>query len=51
MIDAPVAWLGEPGTALASVIAVDVWRGVPFVMLLMLAGLQDHSGRAVRGGR
>jgi multiple sugar transport system permease protein len=40
MIDAPVAWLGEPGTALASVIAVDVWRGVPFVMLLMLAGLK-----------
>jgi multiple sugar transport system permease protein len=36
----PVAWLGEPATALASVIAVDVWRGVPFVMLLMLAGLQ-----------
>jgi multiple sugar transport system permease protein len=39
-ITAPVAWLGEPGTALASVIVVDVWRGVPFVMLLMLAGLQ-----------
>jgi multiple sugar transport system permease protein len=39
-ITAPVAWLGEPGTALASVIAVDVWRGVPVVMLLMLAGLQ-----------
>lgn len=39
-ITTPVAWLGEPGTALASVIAVDVWRGVPFVMLLMLAGLQ-----------
>jgi multiple sugar transport system permease protein len=40
IVAAPVAWLGEPGTALASVIAVDVWRGVPFVMLLMLAGLQ-----------
>jgi multiple sugar transport system permease protein len=39
-VQAPIAWLGEPGTALASVIAVDVWRGVPFVMLLMLAGLQ-----------
>lgn len=39
-ISAPVAWLGEPVTALASVIAVDVWRGIPFVMLLMLAGLQ-----------
>lgn len=37
---APVAWLGEPTTAFLSVVAVDVWRGVPFVMLLMLAGLQ-----------
>jgi len=37
---APVAWLGEPRSALAAVIAVDVWRGVPFVMLLLLAGLQ-----------
>jgi multiple sugar transport system permease protein len=40
VVDRPLAWLGEPGLALASVIMVDVWRGVPFVMLLMLAGLQ-----------
>jgi multiple sugar transport system permease protein len=37
---APLAWLGEPLLAFASVVAVDVWRGVPFVMLLMAAGLQ-----------
>lgn len=40
VIDVPVAWLGEPRLAFASIVAVDVWRGVPFVMLLMLAGLQ-----------
>ncbi|MDQ6620529.1 MAG: sugar ABC transporter permease [Pseudomonadota bacterium] len=40
IIDAPLAWLGEPVLAFASVVMVDVWRGVPFVMLLMLAGLQ-----------
>src|SRR5436190_3818598 len=40
VVAAPVAWLGEPLTAFAAVVAVDVWRGVPFVMLLMLAGLQ-----------
>ena len=40
VVDAPVAWLGEPRLAFASVVMVDVWRGVPFVMLLMLAGLQ-----------
>ena len=33
-------WLGEPTLAFASIVAVDVWRGVPFIMLLMLAGLQ-----------
>jgi multiple sugar transport system permease protein len=40
IIDAPVAWLGEPRTAFAAVTAVEVWRGIPFIMLLMLAGLQ-----------
>lgn len=40
LLRAPLAWLGEPLPAFASVVAVDVWRGVPFVMLLMLAGLQ-----------
>jgi len=40
LIAAPVAWLGEPRTAFAAVTMVEVWRGVPFVMLLMLAGLQ-----------
>ncbi|MEZ5863875.1 MAG: sugar ABC transporter permease [Geminicoccaceae bacterium] len=33
-------WLGEPALAFGSIVAVDVWRGVPFIMLLMLAGLQ-----------
>ncbi|HJU21017.1 MAG TPA: sugar ABC transporter permease [Casimicrobiaceae bacterium] len=50
----PVAWLGEPGTALAAIIAVDVWRGVPFVMLLMLAGLgtiplEQYEAAAIDG--
>lgn len=38
-IDHPRIWLGEPQLAFASVVAVDVWRGTPFVMLLLLAGL------------
>jgi multiple sugar transport system permease protein len=40
LIATPVAWLGEPGPAFAAVTAVEIWRGVPFVMLLLLAGLQ-----------
>ncbi len=35
-----VAWLAEPGLALMSIVAVDVWKTTPFVVLLMLAGLQ-----------
>lgn len=35
-----IDWLGHPGLALWSVILADVWRGYPFVMLILLAGLQ-----------
>jgi len=40
LIGANKVWLGEPILALGSIIAVDVWRGFPFVMLIVLAGLQ-----------
>jgi multiple sugar transport system permease protein len=40
LTDGYPAWLGEPTLAFWSIVAVDVWRGVPFVMLLLLAGLQ-----------
>ncbi len=35
-----VEWLAAPHLALPSVIMADVWRGYPFVMLILLAGLQ-----------
>lgn len=34
-------WLGEPGTALLSVIVVDIWHWTPFCFLLLLAGLES----------
>lgn len=40
LITAYKIWLGEPRLALGSIITVDVWRGFPFVMLILLAGLQ-----------
>jgi multiple sugar transport system permease protein len=40
IIDHPVAWLAEPGLALPSVIAVNVWKGIPFYTILLLAGLK-----------
>ena len=33
-------WLGEVSTALPAVIIESVWKGTPFVMILLLAGLQ-----------
>jgi multiple sugar transport system permease protein len=33
-------WLGDPGLAMASIIIVNIWRGVPFFAISFLAGLQ-----------
>ena len=38
-----INWLGEPGLAFGSVIAVNVWRGLPFYAISLLAGLQTIS--------
>jgi arabinogalactan oligomer/maltooligosaccharide transport system permease protein len=35
-----VDWLGQPFTAKVSVIAVNVWLGVPFMMVALLGGMQ-----------
>lgn len=40
LINRQVAWLGEPTLALPSVIAVNVWKGIPFYTILLLAGLK-----------
>lgn len=34
-------WLGDPATALLSVIVVDIWHWTPFCFLLLLAGLES----------
>jgi multiple sugar transport system permease protein len=34
------AWLGSPSTALPSVILVNIWSGLPFFIILMVAGLK-----------
>lgn len=35
-----VAWLSNPDLAMPAVIATNVWRGVPFFAIMLLAGLQ-----------
>ena len=37
----PVAWLGDSGTALISMIIIDVWIYSPFAILIFIAGLQS----------
>ena len=41
-----VAWLGDPGLALWSLVIVDVWNTTAFVALLVLAGLACPTGLA-----
>lgn len=37
----PVNWLGSTTLALPSVIVVDIWHWVPFVFLILLAGMES----------
>ena len=43
LIDQYINFLGEPNLARASTIVANVWRGVPFVAICLLAGLQTIS--------
>jgi multiple sugar transport system permease protein len=43
LIDRYIDFLGEPWLARLSTIAANVWRGVPFVAICLLAGLQTIS--------
>jgi len=38
--ESPLLWLSDPGSAMGAVIAVNVWRGFPFFVITLLAGLQ-----------
>lgn len=40
LIDRSIGWLSEPGLAMPSVIAVNIWKGIPFFTMLLLAGLK-----------
>lgn len=41
LISGPIDWLGNSSYALFSVLAVSVWKGIPFVAIVLLAGLQS----------
>jgi multiple sugar transport system permease protein len=43
LIDGYIDFLGDPWNARLSTIAANVWRGIPFVAISLLAGLQTIS--------
>jgi multiple sugar transport system permease protein len=40
LIDAPIAWLARPDTALYAIMLALIWQGFPFFAVTILAGLQ-----------
>ena len=40
LIHSPVAWFGNPHSALPTLIVVDAWQGIPFFAVMVLAALQ-----------
>ena len=56
LIHGRINWLGDPTLAMISVIIVNIWRGVPFYAISLLAGLQTispelHEAAAIDGAR
>ncbi|MBA2450831.1 MAG: ABC transporter permease subunit [Chloroflexi bacterium] len=54
ILDKGLPWLGDPATALPSVILVNVWSGTPFFIILLVAGLkgidaEQYDAAAVDG--
>jgi len=43
LIKRSINWLGDPDLAMFSIMVVNVWRGVPFFAISLLAGLQTIS--------
>ena len=40
LVDEPVSWLGRPDTAMIAVIVAKSWASFPWMMVMLLAGLQ-----------
>jgi len=51
LVDRKVVWLGDPFLALNMILVADVWKAVPFIALLLLAGLQNIPSYLYRAAR
>lgn len=47
----PVNWISEPRTAALSVMIAEVWRSMPFVLLILLAGLSGIPEDVIEAGK
>lgn len=45
VLDESIAWLSDPDLALPALIIAGLWKRLPFVMIMLLAGLQDVDKR------
>jgi multiple sugar transport system permease protein len=51
IIDQKVVWLGDPFLALNMILIADAWKAIPFITLLLLAGLQNIPSHLCRAAR
>ena len=51
VIEQNVVWLGRPWLALNMLLLADVWKAIPFIALLLLAGLQNIPSHLYRAAR
>lgn len=49
--DKPVNWLGTPDMALRMLLLADAWKSIPFIALLLLAGLQNIPSYLYKAAR
>jgi multiple sugar transport system permease protein len=41
IVDSPIPWISSPSVALLSIVAVNIWLGIPFNTILLFGGLQE----------
>lgn len=51
LTDQKIVWLGDPDLALTMILVADAWKAIPFVALLLLAGLQSIPSHLYRAAR
>ena len=51
LLGTKINWLGSPAWALHAAIVMDVWKSLPFVAILLTAGLTDISPEVIQAAR